>query len=170
VSWFYDFWLSVFLIITSCSALGVKELMLQFQAPVQKRTTTFSRRLFTILLPFLLRGSTYKASVGHLTPLFLIVRLSHCCLSRLHAIGLGPSTFSDTLSLIIVDLLASILIILYCSVLSCIPVLYLVSWFISPQIVAAVFNYLGSPVSAFWRCGSADPSAPLVTEPGRTSP
>ena len=28
VSWFYDFWLSVFHIITSCSVLGVKEQML----------------------------------------------------------------------------------------------------------------------------------------------
>jgi len=31
LSWFYDFWLSVFHIIASCSALGVEELMLQFQ-------------------------------------------------------------------------------------------------------------------------------------------
>jgi len=28
LSWFYDFWLSVFHIITSCSVLGVKEQML----------------------------------------------------------------------------------------------------------------------------------------------
>ena len=34
LSWFYDFWLSVSHIIISCSVLGVKELMLQFQAPV----------------------------------------------------------------------------------------------------------------------------------------
>jgi len=39
VSWFYDFWLLVFHIITSRSALGFKELMLQLWAPVQKRTT-----------------------------------------------------------------------------------------------------------------------------------
>jgi len=44
---FYDFWLSVFHIITSCSALRVKELMLQFRAPVQKRRTTpYPRGLF----------------------------------------------------------------------------------------------------------------------------
>jgi len=30
LSWFYDFWLLVFHTITSCSALAVKELMLQF--------------------------------------------------------------------------------------------------------------------------------------------
>jgi len=30
LSWFCDFWLSVFHIIASCSALGVKKLMLQF--------------------------------------------------------------------------------------------------------------------------------------------
>jgi len=41
----YDFWLSVFHIITSCSALGVKELMLQFQAPVWRRRTTYPRTL-----------------------------------------------------------------------------------------------------------------------------
>jgi len=46
LSWFYDFWLSVFHIITPCIALGVKELMLQFQAPVQKRRkTTYLRGL-----------------------------------------------------------------------------------------------------------------------------
>jgi len=45
VSWFYDFWLSVFHIITSCSALGVKELMLQFWASVWKRRTTYPERL-----------------------------------------------------------------------------------------------------------------------------
>jgi len=45
LSWFYDFWLSVFHIVTSCGALGVKELMLQVRAPVQKRRTTFPRGL-----------------------------------------------------------------------------------------------------------------------------
>jgi len=39
VSWFYDFWLLVFHIITSCSALGVKVLMLQFQVPVLEKKT-----------------------------------------------------------------------------------------------------------------------------------
>ena len=34
LSWFYDFWLSVFHTMTSCSALGVKELMLQVRVPV----------------------------------------------------------------------------------------------------------------------------------------
>jgi len=58
MSWFYDFWLLVFHIITSCSALGVKVLMLQFRAPVRKRRrTTFPRRLFAALLSFLLRGT-----------------------------------------------------------------------------------------------------------------
>jgi len=44
MSWFYDFGLLVFHIITSCTALGVKVLMLQFRAPIQKRRrTTFPR-------------------------------------------------------------------------------------------------------------------------------
>jgi len=44
LSWFYDFWLLVFHIITSCSALGVKELMLQFWATVRKRRRTIYPR------------------------------------------------------------------------------------------------------------------------------
>ena len=47
LSWFYDFWLLVFHIITSCSALGVKALMLQFWAPVRKKRTTFPRGLYS---------------------------------------------------------------------------------------------------------------------------
>jgi len=82
LSWFYDFRLVVFHITTPCSALGVKELILQFWAPVCKRgRTTYPRRLFTVLLSFLLRGNRYKASVAHLIPLFLTVRLSCCCSS-----------------------------------------------------------------------------------------
>ena len=127
MSWFYDFWSLVFHIITSCSALGVKELMLQFWAPVQKRRTTFPRRLFTVLFSFLLRGNTYKALVGYLISLFSIIRLSCCCLSRPHAISVRPSDFSDTLFLIIFDLLTSILIILHYGVLSCIPIPCLVN-------------------------------------------
>jgi len=85
LSWFYDFRLVVFHITTPCSALGVKELILQFWAPVCKRgRTTYPRRLFTVLLSFLLRGNRYKASVAHLIPLFLTVRLSCCCSSWTH--------------------------------------------------------------------------------------
>ena len=92
-------------------------------APVRKRRgTAFPRRMFAVLLSFLLRGNTYEALEGHLTSLFSIVRLSRCCSSQPHAISVRPSAFSDTLTLIIFDLLASILIILYYSVLSCIPI------------------------------------------------
>jgi len=49
-----------------------------------------------------------------------------------------PTAFRYSFSHIF-DLLASILIILYYSVLSCIPIPYLVKWFVSPQIVAAAF-------------------------------
>jgi len=42
LSWFYDSLQSVFHIITSYSALGEKELILQFQVPgSQKRRTTY---------------------------------------------------------------------------------------------------------------------------------
>ena len=36
LSWFYGVWLFVFHIVTSCSALGVKELMLQVWIPVSE--------------------------------------------------------------------------------------------------------------------------------------
>ena len=45
LSRFFDFWLSVFHIITSCSVLGVKEQMISFRVLVQKRRTTVPRRL-----------------------------------------------------------------------------------------------------------------------------
>ena len=41
VSWFYDFWLLEFHIITSCSTLGVKDLMLQFWVPVPEEKMTY---------------------------------------------------------------------------------------------------------------------------------
>jgi len=60
--------------------------------------TTFPRRLFLVLLSFLLRGNTYKALVGHLASLFSITRLSHCCSSQPYAISVKPSAFLDTFS------------------------------------------------------------------------
>ena len=60
VSWFYDFWLSVFHIVTSCSVLGVKEQPLQYRVLVRKRIrTTFPRRLNTVIIPA--QGNRYKA-------------------------------------------------------------------------------------------------------------
>ena len=50
VSWFYDFWLLVFHIITPCSALGVKELMLQFCGSWIVPGTWFSEEKNYILL------------------------------------------------------------------------------------------------------------------------
>jgi len=44
VSWFYDFWFSVFHIITSCNALGVKELMLQVWLPVPEEENYILQR------------------------------------------------------------------------------------------------------------------------------
>ena len=41
MSWFYDFWLLVLHIITSCSALGIKVLMLQFRAPVPEEKRNY---------------------------------------------------------------------------------------------------------------------------------
>lgn len=41
LSWFYDFWLLVFHIITPCSVLEVKQLVLQFRVPVWMRRSTY---------------------------------------------------------------------------------------------------------------------------------
>ena len=65
-------------------------------------------------------------------------------------------------------------LLLYYSVLSCSPMSFLVNYFVSAQIVAAVL-FLGPsrypfPCSPFLGWRSAGPSAPLLTEPGRTSP
>jgi len=114
LSWFYDFWLSVFHIITSCSALGFKELMLQFRAPVPKRRgTTYPRRL-CIQREDKIPGKITRPSLFWLSSLLLdpSVRLTS-------VLWWGLSTFW-TLSLIIFDLLASVLIILYYRVLSCV--------------------------------------------------
>jgi len=161
--WFYNFWLSVFHIKTSCSALGVKELMLRFEAPVRKRRTTYPRRL-CIQRGDITPGKVARPSLFWFSS--LLFDPTECLTS---ALWWGLS-ISWTLSLIIFDLLASIIIILYYSVLSCFLIPYLVNYFVSPQIVAAVFNYSGSPVSLFQRRRSVDPSALLVMEPGRTSP
>ena len=158
--WFYNFWLSVFHIKTPCSALGGKELMLQFQAPVWRRTT-HPRKLC------IQRGAINLNKVTK-SSLFsgLLFAAQPNCASHLN-IMVSRSVL--TLSLIIFDLLPSVLIILYYIMLSCILIPYLANQFVSPQIVAIVFNYSGSPVSSFWRHGFADPSSLLVTEPGRTS-
>ena len=41
LSWFYNFWFLVFHVITPCSALGVKVLMLQFLAPVPEEKKNY---------------------------------------------------------------------------------------------------------------------------------
>ena len=163
LSWFYDFWLTVLHIITSCSALGVKVLMFLFQVPAQKRRTTHLRGLFVQ------RGDITPGKITWGPFVFPLALLPAAHPDRRHHLSTTVRPTAFRYSLIIFDLLASILIILYYSVLSCIPISYLVNQYVSPQIIAAVFNYLGFPVSPFWRCGSEDPCTPLVTEPGRTS-
>ena len=56
MSWFYDFWLSVFHIITSFSALGVKELVLQVLVPVPEEKNYYIPQKTAVLLSFLLKG------------------------------------------------------------------------------------------------------------------
>ena len=150
MSWFYDFWLWVFHIITSCSALGVKELLFQFCAPVWKRRTTYPRTL-CIQRRDITPGKVIRPSLFRLSSSLLLILTT-----RLTCSSVRPSNFGHFL--IIFDLLASILIVLHYSVLSCILIPYLVNYFVSPQIIAAVFNYLGSPVSL---SGGADSRIPL---------
>jgi len=66
MSWFYDFWLLVFHIVTSCSALGVKELNVPVLGTCLEEKKNYIPQKTAVLLSFLLRGNTYKASVGHL--------------------------------------------------------------------------------------------------------
>jgi len=61
----------VFQIITSCSALGVKVLILQFRAPVQKRRTTFPRGLCVQRGDISFRGSPDLPFFGSLSSLML---------------------------------------------------------------------------------------------------
>ena len=79
VSWFYDFWLLAFHIITSCSALGSKELMLQFWAPVWERRTTYPGRL---------RSQKGDITPGKITwcPFFFFFGSPPCCSSWPHAL------------------------------------------------------------------------------------
>ena len=123
---FYDFWLSVFLIITSCGALGVKEFMLQFRAPVWKRRrTTYSRTLCVQ------RGDITPGKVT-ISSLFQLSSLLLNPTAHLTPVLRWGLQFSDTFSLFVFDLLVSSLIILYYSVLSCIPLPYLLHLFVSP--------------------------------------
>ena len=123
VCWCHGFmilWLSVFHLITSC-ALRVKRLMLQFWAPVQKRRTTYSRELCVQ------RGDI---TTGKVTRCHFYLQLSSLLpnlTTHLTSVVWWGFQFSGTLSVTIFDLLASVLIILYYSMLSCIPILCLVN-------------------------------------------
>jgi len=75
MSWFHDFWLSVFHITTSCSVLGVKEQMLYFRVPVWKRRRTMFPK--SLCSPFLLKGTDIRVQVIWLVSLLV----SLCSLS-----------------------------------------------------------------------------------------
>ena len=97
LSWLYDFWLLVFHIMTSCSALGVKVLTLQFWAPVRKgRRSTFPRGLCSQ------RGHITSGKIS-CCPLFL--RLSSLLLVPTARIDSALPQLSDTLSLCLIYLL-----------------------------------------------------------------
>ena len=99
LSCFYNFLLLVFHIITSCSVLGVKELMLQFWAPVQKRRTTFPRTL-CIQRGDITPGIVTTPSLFWLSSLLLVLT-AHIATALVQGLQL-----LDTLSLIIFDLYA----------------------------------------------------------------
>ena len=58
LAWFYDFWLSVFHITTSCSALEVKVLMLQFQVPVLEEKNYIPQETFPCAVIISAQGGT----------------------------------------------------------------------------------------------------------------
>lgn len=97
LSWFYVFWFSVFCIKTSCSALGIEVLMLQFQVPI----------------PLYISHGIWPFWVGRsLTALQWV-------LEGASQAWLG---LRNCLSPILFDLLVSISFRLYYIVLSCIPI------------------------------------------------
>jgi len=104
LSWFCDFWLSVFHIIASCGALRVKELMFEVWVPVPEDKNYIPQR--TLVSE---RQSPWQ---GHETRLFSLLLILTACLTSALEQGLQ---FLDTL--IEFDLLASILIVLYYIVL-----------------------------------------------------
>ena len=131
LSWFCDFWLSVFHIITCFSALGVIELMLRFSVLFdssgyfsQKRRTTSPGRLHCSVSIFHSEGKI-KLFGSHET--VLLVSAHPCSLCSLafspSAFRVIPSVFRHSLSHLL-DLFASIPIILYYTVLSHIPLSY----------------------------------------------
>jgi len=117
MSWFYDFELSVFHIITSCSALGVKELMLQFHGLLLFPGTWFSEEKNYITQGTLHFGSEGKRKLfahHEQCSLFPSAGLSKMCSLDCSTISIRvrPLLFLDTVSFLF-DLLASTLIILY---------------------------------------------------------
>ena len=126
VSWFYGFLLLVFHILTSCSALRIKELTLQvrgqFWVPgFQKRTTmtyNIPQRTLRCSVSIFHSEGEIKLFAYHkmsLTFAFLFVPARHLAFST----RVRPSVFGHTLSFY---LLASTPIILHYIVLSCIPI------------------------------------------------
>ena len=121
VSWFYDFWLLAFHIITSCSALGSKELMLQFWAPVWERRTTYPGRLCSQ------KGDITPGKITWCPFFFSSALLPAARPDHTHRCSATVRPTALRYSLIIFDLLASVIIIWYYNVLSCILIPYLVN-------------------------------------------
>ena len=91
LSWFYDFWLSVFHIITSCSVLGVKiaNALVPGTCPEEKEELRSPEDcLSTVIIPA--QGNRYKAcrspDLSLLSSRLIVLAFgsSRCC-SRLHA-------------------------------------------------------------------------------------
>lgn len=132
VSLFYNFG-SVFYIITPCSVLWIKELMLQFHGLLivpgtwsQNRRMNYSSQktlLFRFHFPFRGKG---EANWESWDCLFLPALLGVLPGSLAYNIRVRPMVL-DTLSLILLDLLVSIPITLYYIVLSFILLSYLVN-------------------------------------------
>ena len=76
LSWSYDIWLSVFHIIRSCSALGVKELMIQFQVPVpEKKNYILQRNLCYLCFHFSLKQKIKNVHKTFFLPIFDLISM-----------------------------------------------------------------------------------------------
>ena len=150
LSWFYDFWLSVSTSTSQHHSVywELKSKCFSSGYLSGREEELWSPRAFLSTVTIPAQGNRFKGA-GHLTCpssrlAMFPVRSAHYCCSQLHArLQYQCKAFGSR------TIFLSILIILYYNVLSCILILYLVNQFVSPQIVATVFNYFGVPCFPF---------------------
>ena len=161
MAWFYDFWLSVFHIITSWSALGVKEWILQFRhrSGREEELHTSEDFAFREEIKPLARSQDQA----------LLPAAQPNCTSHL-SISVRPSVFRHCHYMWFISFNSNY-IALYCIIVCYLVFLFSKLVCFSSDLLLCFEAHVSFPLcSPFWRCGSMGPSALLVTEPGQISP